>query len=470
MDSLYIIKRLALFLSFFLVSASAFSANTWYSYQRVAGSHYGTAAEPCQLYDAYVQALWAGANPVTVTNATYVCAPGTTDLSPIMTNYTYTQGGVVKTTSYKAGDVHVVADCVSPQVWNVATGTCAAPSCPSPLVFNATTNACEDKCKLNYSGRVPGVTGHNKTGVAGAKCTNVPDSTCVDLCTFNVVNSACSLLDNKYSLEIGYGTGVSCTGLGGVAPDAVAGEPPTVESCLGQKKGFASVGGVGVCVSQGSKDAPPIVTKEAPKTQDATTKDATGATTSSTGSTGTKTTTVNGDGTVTTSTTTTNLDGSTGSANKTEGKDSFCTENPQSPICKNSIFVGNCTAFVCDGDAIQCAMAKEQHSRNCAFFDTPTPLSELGQSVLDGVDPKQAEIDAAMGSDPVDINGEFNAKSSAGWLGGAGDLPPVSFSAMGSTFTLDTSLLSDFMRAIGYVFVAVAGVIAVRIVGTSSSV
>src|SRR5690606_10865770 len=56
----------------------------------------------------------------------------------------------------------------------------------------------------------------------------------------------------------------------------------------------------------------------------------------------------------------------------------FCEENPNSPQCKESSFGGSCQAnFACDGDAIQCAIAKEQHIRACKLFDDPSPESLL---------------------------------------------------------------------------------------------
>jgi hypothetical protein len=44
----------------------------------------------------------------------------------------------------------------------------------------------------------------------------------------------------------------------------------------------------------------------------------------------------------------------------------FCDENPESPICKRSTWAGTCSAgFSCDGDAVQCAIAREQHRVQC---------------------------------------------------------------------------------------------------------
>lgn len=58
-----------------------------------------------------------------------------------------------------------------------------------------------------------------------------------------------------------------------------------------------------------------------------------------------------------------------GSATTTESRESFCSENPGLAFCRNSSWGGTCGAFSCDGDAIQCALAREVHNRNCQFID-----------------------------------------------------------------------------------------------------
>lgn len=94
--------------------------------------------------------------------------------------------------------------------------------------------------------------------------------------------------------------------------------------------------------------------------------------------------------TTTTTTTTTRRNNSTGAtttttttSNSTTSKPGFCQENPSSKLCKDgkedgSSFGGSCGAgFTCEGDAIQCAMAQEQHRRACKLFDDQTPESQL---------------------------------------------------------------------------------------------
>ncbi|CAN7474550.1 hypothetical protein [Acidovorax delafieldii] len=94
--------------------------------------------------------------------------------------------------------------------------------------------------------------------------------------------------------------------------------------------------------------------------------------------------------TTTTTTTTTRRNNSTGAtttttttSTSTTSKPGFCQENPSSKLCKDgkedgSSFGGSCAGgFTCEGDAIQCAMAQEQHRRACKLFDDQTPESQL---------------------------------------------------------------------------------------------
>lgn len=93
--------------------------------------------------------------------------------------------------------------------------------------------------------------------------------------------------------------------------------------------------------------------------------------------------------TTTTTTTTTGPGGYTGTKTDTEtqSEESFCKRNPADKQCvdKESSISGSCGAVTCTGDAIQCAMAREQARRNCQMFDDATPLSNIGNAAANGV-------------------------------------------------------------------------------------
>lgn len=82
-------------------------------------------------------------------------------------------------------------------------------------------------------------------------------------------------------------------------------------------------------------------------------------------------TTCNGSACSTTTTVYNSSGVAVGSLSSTTPKDSFCAENPETTICKSSSFSGSCAgSFACDGDAVQCAIARDQHVRNCTLFDS----------------------------------------------------------------------------------------------------
>lgn len=154
---------------------------------------------------------------------------------------------------------------------------------------------------------------------------------------------------------------------------------PPVEKC---KTGYTgTVNGVEVCVNKVPENGVGGTTETTEETKDNETKKVTKDTQTecnngvcTTTTTTTTTTTNNTTGTVTTT---------TGTATTTKPQAGFCSENPSSKLCgsgdeKGSSFGGTCSAgFTCEGDAIQCAMAQEQHRRACKLFDDQAPESEL---------------------------------------------------------------------------------------------
>lgn len=161
-------------------------------------------------------------------------------------------------------------------------------------------------------------------------------------------------------------------------------------------------------------------------------------------------TTVNPDGSLTkkqtvtecvaggcTSTTTTTDQTSSGATTSTKTETTtttraaYCAEHAGDPMCAalapaggasgsgtggvDSSFTGSCEgSFLCEGDAVQCAMAKDQHMRHCTVFDKSSIASEKGlQAVQDGIQPadhpiKSADavgVDFGTGIDTVDLLG-----------------------------------------------------------------
>ncbi|MDP9123067.1 MAG: hypothetical protein M3N82_00430, partial [Pseudomonadota bacterium] len=200
-------------------------------------------------------------------------------------------------------------------------------------------------------------------------------------------------------------TGKAC--VGGSAP-----ADPTSSACAKQGMGVGQVNGVSVCVPATKSGTSTVTTN--------TSTSAASGSGNGTVSSSIKTTDVNnnGDGTTTTTTTKTNSDGSSSVTSSTvptatqagaDANASFCKQNPNASICKSSAFGGSCGAsFTCDGDAVQCAIAKEQHIRACQVFEPLTAGGEIQtdaqrgeQARADGLHPPGSPTDPAQASETV---------------------------------------------------------------------
>jgi hypothetical protein len=95
----------------------------------------------------------------------------------------------------------------------------------------------------------------------------------------------------------------------------------------------------------------------------------------------------------TTTTTYSNSNGDkVGEKKEEKDKKSFCQENPELQICKEGKWGGACNGgFQCDGDAIQCAMAVEQHRRSCQFYEPPDEAMQAKAASLIDTTPGPAE-------------------------------------------------------------------------------
>lgn len=139
-----------------------------------------------------------------------------------------------------------------------------------------------------------------------------------------------------------------------------------------------------------------------------------------------------------------------------EGK-GFCEENPNSPQCKESSFGGSCQAnFTCDGDAIQCSIAREQHIRNCKLFDDPSDESRLydaerakdpNRNVTDGLPGNES---LAFGSDRFD---------STALLGAGSCVSDLSIDVLGKTVSLPVSQVCPYVAWLRTILLALGALL-----------
>jgi len=244
-------------------------------------------------------------------------------------------------------------------------------------------------------------------------------------------------------------------------PDSVKKPEPPEEKC---KNGYSGqVNGITVCVNKVPDSGVGDETKETQSDDGTDTKKV---------KTEKNTTCTNGVCTTVTTVTTTTTNNASGVSNTTtqtsttaEGKGTFCEENPSSKLCKDgeedgSSFGGSCGAgFTCEGDAIQCAVAQEQHRRACKLFDDASEESELYQSNKGKEGNQTTNL---PGNETINMAGRIDT-SDALSAGSAG-VSDLNVTVWGQSITLPFSMLNPYLAQLGNVLLAVSFLLALRIV------
>ncbi len=370
--------------------------------------------------------------------------------------------------------------CPAGQTFDTATASCKVPDCAPGQVRNTITQQCQPPCAAS--------------GTAGGSnyvspYTKAPTVVCRDGCELTVGAGFKMPWTNGTTL---YGVSglvhthnfcngdINGTGAGNgedvvynnptdPAPITVTpqDDPPRCKS--GQCPG--TVNGVYVCVacSDVATDTKPVTTYDRTTTTSTTGTPPNQTTTTSTADTKA---THDGSGTVTssttTSTTTTAPNGSGGTTTTTgtsteqkkESQESFCKENPTSAFCKEGKWSGSCQAqFSCEGDAVQCAIAKEIHQRNCDM-NTPNDYSNLAETVDSGTETGEQYLQTQKAGSPIDVNTKFQSSIEASPI--SGQCPaPRTFSVAGTSFEISfekpcelAGILGGFVMAFAYLSAA----------------
>lgn len=273
-------------------------------------------------------------------------------------------------------------------------------------------------------------------------------------------------------------TGASCEPV----PDTPEPEPepsPCPEcACAKQGKSWGTVNGVVVCHSPGTPGSQPVMKKDPP-----TIKTETPAPTPENPNPEPVTTetpapiitiTPNpAGGSPDITETVTNPDGSTTSTSQTQ--ESYCQKNPTASLCKQAdeeakkgSWSGSCGAFQCEGDAVNCAIARKIHQDRCDDLDDMQQFenaASLGKNLLNG----QHEADVA---DFLNGEGDSNKTINVGGLvseNGAYQfaaqcLSDIQFSIGGHAITVPISKVCPYFEMIGLFLLAAAYLAALRIV------
>jgi len=253
--------------------------------------------------------------------------------------------------------------------------------------------------------------------------------------------------------------GLWCTG-----SEAGSGTPAPATCPAAQCPGV--VNGTSVCVPCGDvreppkttdTTAPPVAAGSAPAGATPGATSTTEQTSCSGGqcTTSRTTTTVGSSGTQTSQTSTT-----------TQPIGTYCDSHPGAAVCAAeketpSTWGGSCAGFTCGGDAIQCAIAQEQHRRNCALFDTPTALSQKGVDAASGIDPSDHP---RLNSQTVDFSLSSMIDSTP-LFGTSGSCPSdVSLSVMGRPIVLPFASICPYLTMAGAGFMMLCYLVAALIV------
>ena len=244
-------------------------------------------------------------------------------------------------------------------------------------------------------------------------------------------------------------------------PDPTKKPEPPEEKC---KNGYSGqVNGITLCVNKVPDSGVGDETKETQSDDGTDTKKV---------KTEKNTTCTNGVCTTVTTVTTTITNNASGVSNTTtqtstttEGKGTFCEENPSFKLCKDgeedgSSFGGSCGGgFTCEGDAIQCAIAQEQHRRACKLFDDTSEESQLYQSNKGKEGNQTGNL---PGNETINMAGRIDTSDALG--AGSAGVSDLNVTVWGRSITLPFSMLNPYLEALGQVLLAVSFLIALRIV------
>lgn len=331
------------------------------------------------------------------------------------------------------------------------------PTCTLPLTLNQYKNTCSTPCAGDsyYSAvgcSCSGINYPQSSQKSGGLELGSLDSVCNNGCQYSVNASVCG--NGVCSIFFSEQTGSAC--VTPTATNETLNKTTPEQDCIKQGLGFATINGTTTCA--------------AASTVGQTIKEASNNTTVNSSINDTKTTTttnttITNDSTVRTTTTSTDSAGNITTTSKDETKDNFCAQNPNVKICKfdDSKFSGSCsTNYSCTGDAVQCAIAKEQHLKNCELFTKTTPLTVKGNEMLSDTADGSANNPAKVSNrETLNVSNMIQEGSNIG----SGTFQDKNILLAGGGLTLPFSKLNFIMQILGGFILAAAYLNAARIVG-----
>lgn len=123
-----------------------------------------------------------------------------------------------------------------------------------------------------------------------------------------------------------------------------------------------------------------------------------------------------------------------------------------------SSFGGQCEAVTCDGDAIQCAIARDQYRRSCQLMDKDSAESQL-YATNKGKEGNQTG--SLPGNEAISLQGRIDTSDA---LGGGSCFGDLNITVWNHAVTLPLSSLCQYLAMLGNILVAVSMLMAARIV------
>lgn len=123
-----------------------------------------------------------------------------------------------------------------------------------------------------------------------------------------------------------------------------------------------------------------------------------------------------------------------------------------------STFGGQCEAVTCDGDAIQCAIARDQYRRSCQLMDKESAESQL-YAANKGKEGNQTG--SLPGNETISLQGRIDTSDA---LGGGSCFGDLNITVWNQAVTLPLSSLCQYLAMLGNILVAVSMLMAARIV------
>lgn len=144
---------------------------------------------------------------------------------------------------------------------------------------------------------------------------------------------------------------------------------------------------------------------------------------------------------------------------KLEPKEDFCTKNPRAATCITSAAGGSCqSGFTCDGDAIQCSIARTAFATNCAFTAPSSEADLYGSSKRSG-----NQTSDLPGNSSVSIgSGSFDQSNALGVA--ASCISDLHIVVMSRPVVLPFSTVCQYFETMGNILLACSLILAARIV------